>query len=66
LPIFFDAKKAFLKLNGEEIIYEVQAILPVEEGIGVGFPGLVDSVHMKVLSTINKYDVCIIRCLLFG
>ncbi len=32
-------------------------VLPTDiEGIGLGFPGIVDSVNMKVLSTNKKYD----------
>ena len=32
IPTIFEDSDAFSKLNGEEIIYEVQAILPVKEG----------------------------------
>ncbi len=36
LPNIFEDDEAFLKLDGEEIIYEVQAILPVKEGLEGG------------------------------
>ena len=36
LPNIFEDKNAFSEIDGEEIIYEVQAILPVKEGIEGG------------------------------
>ena len=36
LPNIFEDEEVFLKLNGEEIIYEVQALFPVAEGIEGG------------------------------
>ena len=36
LPNIFEDEEVFSKLDGEEIIYEVQAILPVKEGLEGG------------------------------
>ncbi len=36
LPNVFENEAAFLKLNGETIVYDVQAVLPVKEGVEDG------------------------------
>jgi glucokinase len=45
-----------IEITIKELLIEHSVHLKDIEGIGLGFPGIVDSIHMKVLSTNKKFD----------